>query len=65
MTLLAIVAGIAGIGCIIEMIVWCVETWKEGDREDKIARFEENSNMMSFEEFSEKMRNKETFKLGE
>ena len=65
MLVLAIAAGFAGIGCIIEMLVWCVETWKEGDREDKIARFEKNSDMMSFEEFSEKMRNKETFKLGE
>lgn len=65
MMALLIVGVAVGLGCIMQMIAWCIETWKQGDMEDKVARFEENSNMMSFEEFSEKMRNKETFKLGE
>lgn len=65
MICLAIVAGFAGLGCIMQMLAWCVETWKEGDREDKVRKFEKNSEMMSFEEFSKKMKDKETFKLGE
>lgn len=64
MMVLAIVAGLAGVGCIMQMLAWCVETWKEGEEEDRIARFEENSKMMSFEEFSKKMKDKDTFELG-
>ncbi len=65
MVCLAIVGALLGLAVMAQMAAWCIETWKEADREDKVRRFEENSNMMSFEEFSEKMKNKETFRLGE
>ena len=34
MVVLAIVGVMSGIGCIIQMIAWCIETWLEADEEE-------------------------------
>lgn len=47
MMMLAIVAMFLGFGSLVQMIVWCITTWKEANEEwRQIERFEKFSKMM-------------------
>lgn len=47
MMILAVVAVILGIGSLIQMIFWCIVTWREATADErKIERFEKFSKMM-------------------
>ena len=47
MLALAIVTICAGIATIIEMIIWCVDTWKQATKEEKeIMRIQKFNKMM-------------------
>jgi hypothetical protein len=75
MLLLAIAAGFAGAATLIEIIIKTIDEWKQLHKQEKnldrllkkhnVKLDEKDLYYMSFEEFSEKMRNKETMKLGE
>lgn len=47
MMMLAVVAMILGFGLLVQMIVWCVTTWKEATEEERqLERFKKFSKMM-------------------
>lgn len=74
MMVLAIVAGLAGVATLCEVVVWAINEWKQlRQEEENIDRLLKKHNIelddndkyyMSFEEFSEKMRSKEALELG-
>ena len=61
MIILGLIMLISGIGLFVQMIAWCIQTWKEACEEDKLSKYIKNQ---SFEDFSEMMR-KTDLKLGE
>ena len=74
MVALAIAAAILGAATLFEIGAYLINQWNECKKEEKavdnllkkhnIKLSEEDKFYMSFEEFSEMMRNKETMKLG-
>ncbi len=66
MMILAVLMVCSGIGVTIQMIVWAIQTWREATIEERrLVRFEENSNLVSFEDFSKMMRETTNLKLGD
>ena len=65
MMILAVLMVCSGVGVTIQMIVWAIQTWREATIEERrLVRFEENSNLVSFEDFSKMMRETTNLKLG-